>query len=51
MDGNNTQIRIVVKKDNGAVECLALVPSLKDFWLRLAEDEQRHSDWLGSQTP
>ena len=26
----------------------AKIPSLKDFWLRLAADEQRHSDWLGS---
>ena len=24
------------------------IPSLKDLWLRLAEDEQCHSDWLGS---
>jgi rubrerythrin len=24
------------------------VPSLKDLWLRLAQDEQRHSDWLES---
>ncbi|MCU0917416.1 MAG: hypothetical protein MUC88_23050 [Planctomycetes bacterium] len=26
----------------------AKIPSLKDFWLGLAEDEQRHSDWLQS---
>jgi hypothetical protein len=26
----------------------AKLPSLKDFWLSLAEDEQRHSDWLQS---
>ena len=25
----------------------AKIPSLEDFWLRLAADEQRHSDWLG----
>ena len=24
------------------------VPSFKDLWLKLAEDEQRHSDWLDS---
>lgn len=24
------------------------VSSLKDLWLRLAEDEQRHADWLNS---
>jgi hypothetical protein len=24
------------------------IPSLKDLWLKLAEDEQCHSDWLGS---
>jgi hypothetical protein len=26
----------------------AKIPSLKDFWLSLAADEQRHSDWLQS---
>ena len=26
----------------------AKIPSLENFWLRLAEDEQRHSEWLGS---
>jgi hypothetical protein len=24
------------------------LPSLKDLWLKLAEDEQRHADWLDS---
>jgi hypothetical protein len=26
----------------------AKIPSLQDFWLRLAQDEQCHSEWLGS---
>jgi len=26
----------------------AKIPLLKDLWLKLAEDEQRHSNWLGS---
>lgn len=29
----------------------AKIPSLKDFWLRLAADEQHHSDWLSSLMP
>jgi hypothetical protein len=29
MDGNNTQIRIVVKKENGVVECLARVDDVR----------------------
>ena len=42
MDGNNTQIRIVVKKENGVVECLTRVSLVRIGGLARGRPDRIH---------